>query len=354
MEKKLNELNIFALRDLARRTGVNSPTSKKKDELIKGILEIMSGKKQPEISKTKQGRPPKVFGYDFAHVFDADFQHGSSMVFNQNVEDSQDEDMVTIAGWIELVNNNSAILWVNKNFKNEYYFVPQKVVGFIDLRMGDRVVAEMSVDDTQKVVKRIFSVNDCPVQHLTRRNKFEEIEHCNVSKPLNFDSDEYKLLNLMHGENVYIYGSDNNNNTKKVIDILTHCQVQNKIYVNVSLAEKNKIFLTNLQNTENFISNITDDVDLVRRVVSLAIERTKRILEIGEDVLIVVDDLTSISGIDKDNLNLVKKLVSIAKTAKEKGSISLLAVMPNDGLIQVEKLADKRLIIENEQIAKRD
>ena len=40
MENKLNELNIFALRDLARKTGVSSPTSKKKEELIKNIIEI--------------------------------------------------------------------------------------------------------------------------------------------------------------------------------------------------------------------------------------------------------------------------------------------------------------------------
>ena len=353
MEKKLNELNIFALRDLARRTGVNSPTSKKKDELIKGILEIMSGEKQPEISKTKQGRPPKVFGYDFAHVFDADFQHGSSMVFNQSVEDSQDEDMVTVAGWVELVNNNSAILWVNKDLKNEYYFVPKNVVGLIDLRMGDRVVGEVCVDDNQKVVKKIFSVNDCPVQHLTRRLKFEDVEHCWLNKSLKFDK-EYSYLNLKFGENVYLYGSNNNCNTKIIIDALMHCQIQNKIYLNISLAEKNKIFLSKLQNCENFVANLTDDVDLVRRLVSLAMERAKRILEIGEDVVIAVDDLTSISGIDKDNLNLVKKLVSISKTGKEKGSITLLAVMPNEGLVQVEKLADKRLTIENDQITKRD
>ena len=31
LEKNLNELTVFALRDLARRTGVASPTNKKKE-----------------------------------------------------------------------------------------------------------------------------------------------------------------------------------------------------------------------------------------------------------------------------------------------------------------------------------
>ena len=59
MENKLYDLNIYALRELGRRVGVNSPTSKKKDELIKDILSIQSGEKEPVQQKTKQGRPPK-------------------------------------------------------------------------------------------------------------------------------------------------------------------------------------------------------------------------------------------------------------------------------------------------------
>ncbi|MCQ2564441.1 MAG: hypothetical protein MJ152_01080, partial [Clostridia bacterium] len=59
--EELNELSIFALRELARRAGVASPTSKKKEELIVGILDITEGRAMPNIAKTKQGRPPKNY-----------------------------------------------------------------------------------------------------------------------------------------------------------------------------------------------------------------------------------------------------------------------------------------------------
>ena len=65
LENRLNDLNIYALRELGRRVGVNSPTSKKKDELIKDILSIQNGEKEPVQQKTKQGRPPKTFDYNF-------------------------------------------------------------------------------------------------------------------------------------------------------------------------------------------------------------------------------------------------------------------------------------------------
>ena len=352
MENKLNELNIFALRDLARRTGVKSPTSKKKEELIQGIVEIMSGKKHPEMNKTKQGRPPKVFGYDFANVFNANLQTGSTVILNQDVKDVQDGDMMTVAGWLELVNNNSGILWVNKNLKNDNYFVPQKVMADLELRMGDRIVAEVCNDESQKIVKRIFSINDCPIQHLEKRREYSLIEHCLPERQLNFKNVNYQNLNLKIGENVYIYGENNNANTLLAVDILNQCEIENKIYINISLAEKNKMFLKDLKNCENFIAYLTDEIYVVRRIVFLAIERAKRILEIGENVMIVVDDMMSISGIDKDNLNLVKKLVSTTKEGKDLGSITLVAVMPNHNLVQIEKLADQRFLIEDNKIVK--
>ena len=93
LEDKLNELNIFALRDLARKTGVSSPTSKTKAELIEGIVNIISGREQPQLNKTKQGRPPKVFGYDFASVLDSNLSLGA-LKLNQTVEVSDEETQV--------------------------------------------------------------------------------------------------------------------------------------------------------------------------------------------------------------------------------------------------------------------
>ena len=346
----LDELNIFALRDLARRTGVNSPTSKKKEILIKEIVEIVSGQKEPQAIKSKQGRPPKVFGYDFANVFNNNlfFKEGnlSTKTLNQNVQ-TDDGDVVTIAGWVELLNNNSALLWVEKNLKNENYFIPTDVLNNINIKMGDRLVAEISPDINSKVIKKIYSVNDCPINKMpNKRIAYEDVNHELPNRTLEFENKDYKNLNLMIGENIYVYGSNNNNNTKIIIDMLNSCKIENKIYINVSIAEKNKIFLNNLNCVEKFLSNITDDVGISKRAVTLAVERAKRILEVGEDVLIVVDDVASVMGLDE---NLVRSLVALAKNSKN-GSVSLLAVMPNRGLNQIEKLADKRLEIIDEKI----
>ena len=354
LEKKLNELNIFALRDFARKTGVSSPTSKKKEQLIKEIIEITTGKKSPNEQKSKQGRPPKVFDYNFASVFNSveTNQISSIQTLNQKAVEYEGDDVVTVAGWLELVNNNAGILWVQKNLKNENYFVSSSVLQDYEVRMGDRIVASINVDESQKVVKRIFSINDNPILKLpSKRKNYDEINNVLPNRELQFNDENLNLLNVKIGENVYIYGTNNNQNTQTIIHLLNNVKTQNKLYVNVSVAGKNQMFLSELKNTENFISNIMDEIDVAKRIVTLAIERAKRILEVGEDVVVAVDDMSSIYGIEKIGEMLMKNLASIAKETKGKGSITLLAVMPNSGFNQIEKLADKRLNISNEKIS---
>ena len=67
-----------------------------------------------------------------------------------------------------------------------------------------------------------------------------------------------------------------------------------------------------------------------------------------ENVLIVVDDISSIMGVAE---SLVRSLVGVTKSSN-KGSITLIAVMPNHGINQIEKLADKRFEIIEEKIKK--
>ena len=58
---QLYEMDIHALRNIAREVGVKSPTTLTKKALIDEILQIESGNKQPCIP-TKKGRPPKNNG----------------------------------------------------------------------------------------------------------------------------------------------------------------------------------------------------------------------------------------------------------------------------------------------------
>lgn len=58
-EPELRMTSIFVLRNIARRVGVVSPTTYKKDDLVKKVCDIVSGRAQPEMPRNRQGRPPK-------------------------------------------------------------------------------------------------------------------------------------------------------------------------------------------------------------------------------------------------------------------------------------------------------
>jgi len=355
MENKLNEYNIFALRDLARRTGVKSPTSKKKEVLIREIIDIRSGKQAPQVEEKRQGRPPKTFGYNMSNVFSFMDEHDvSELAFKQADEDFADGELVTVSGVLEPVNDNQGILWVFNNHCVDKYFIPANVMVNYNLKKGDRVVAKTTGDESQKIITGLFTVNNVPVSQLkNKRRDFKEIERILPNQKLVFKDEKFNTLNLQKGENCYLYGSNNNHNTMAVTNLLNSVECENKIYINISIAEKSKLLLKSMNNCEMFTCELTEKVDVVKRTVFLAVERIKRILEVGENVVAFVDDMLSVSSVDNDSLNLVKSLVSLASATNKHGSITLLAVMPDSSLVQVEKLADVRMEIINQENIKK-
>ena len=349
IEEQLNELSIFSLRELARRTGVSSPTSKKKQQLIDDILAINNGIKKPHIPKTKQGRPPKTFGYDVSNIF-ADKNQSApafskSATLNQSGEEFKNITSAEVDGVVEIVSNNAGFVWVNNLQDYDCYFIPASVVEKFQVESGDKVIAKLNFENDQIYVEGFVLINGVSVNKKVQKTNYFDIEHVVSNEEFKFYKKEFLNLRIVKGQNAYLYGKDNNENTNYVIDLLNSCDVENKIYINVSIVEKNKHVLKTIKNAELFVSKLTDKLETSKRIVTLAIERAIKLIEQGKDVLIVVDDVLSVAGVDSPELPILKRLMSITKNAK-KGSISIVAVMDEDKPIsQIEKLADKKINI---------
>ena len=195
----------------------------------------------------------------------------------------------------------------------------------------------------------IFKINDCPVAKLSEnRNDFETFTHILPNKQIEQLDKLVKNFNILHGENVYFYGSNNNKNTASILKFLSTCNADKKIYINVTVAEKNKPYLLNYDNIEMFTAEIMDNPETARRIVTQAIERAKRIMESGETVIVAIDDVLSVSCVDENNLNLTKSILSLTKNSQQ-GAISIFAVMSSEKHLSIfEKLADKRINIDEE------
>ena len=337
---ELNDLSIFALREFARRTGVYAPTSKKKDELINEIIEISEGRKQPHIAKTKQGRPPKNYGYPFADTFIGMPQQVFPTTLKQDSHFVYTENLKSVAGYVE-VTNGTAVVWAFINLKMVCFNFAKNLAENYGLRTGDFVQVSLGGENNNQVTE-ILAINNLPIQSFNpMRMMFNQIEHQPNFEPIAFNQG-FENVNICKGESVYLYGANNMQNSLAVASLLTACHADVKIYLNISIVDKNRFVLNSLADCEEFVINFAETIDDARRAVVLAIERAKRALENGQNCVLAIDDVQSVHSIDDENKTLTKSLMSLSK-AGQNGSVTLLALMPqNRSLDFLEKLADRR------------
>ncbi len=347
-EEQLNELSIYSLRDLARRTGVPSPTSKRKEQLIRSIIDINEGRQKPKISTTKQGRPPKNNTYNFAQAMGFTI-NGS--ILSQKKEFVRNIPEI-LSGYIEFNPATGYFLMVRSGMDFDRYYLSPSLITKYNLKVGDFVHTKTHVDSNSIEITDVMNVNNTPIKiYSTDRLDYYDIPHTPLKKKIAFTIENFKKFNINVGESVYIYGTNNSENSRAVVHLLNDASDVKKIYVNTCITEKNKSMLDTLENTENFVVRFTDDMDKARQVVKLATERAKRLLERGEDVILAIDDILSIASIDSQDLPITKTLVSLTKSTEDKGSISVFAIMSSDkGIALFEKLADKRIKVEDQKL----
>ena len=355
LEKKLNELSIFALREAARRTGVASPTSKKKEQLIKEIMAIKSGEMQPQLTKTRQGRPPKDVNYNLTSLnggFEYSKNFSSGVVtLKQNSESFKVEESLEISGYLDFSKDGASLVWEFKNLNQVPYFVPQDVVSSYQLKLGDFIVAEAVSTINTNVVKEILSINGCPVKKFKNERKdYFDIDPVIPNQQLEFKTADFNNLQIKKGEALYVYGNNCNEKTQAVIDLLNQSKVDERLYLNVAVAEKNKVYLKEIANAEKVTVSIVDDLENAKRAVALVTERAKRILEAGKNALLVIDDLLSVLSVDDQSMTLTKKLISLSKASKQ-GSVTIVVnVQGTAGETMFERLADKRMFVDNKKL----
>lgn len=372
-KEQLNDLSIFEIRELARRTGVSTPTSKKKGELIEQILEINDGLRDPHVPKTKQGRPPKKLGgYEgLMNVFipsnmndiptmTEQNRFSSTITFAQDFEPnfSYTETKI-IKGYLELLSNNSAVIKqsiIMENVINEFVFVPSKTIEEFGLKAGDEIVCEASISSYDKpmIIVDIKTVNGMLVQdNLVYNADYYKIKHTSPTRKIT--ASKYEDLDLLHGENASIIGSNYNENSELAISLLNSISDAKKIYINTSIVEKNKDIVNKIIDAELFVCNMSVDAKTVTRNIDTATNRARRLFELNNNVVILIDDLLSLSCID-DNLTYTKALMSLAKSTESNGSITIVAIIPKltDEKIKAlfERLIDKKIVINNGKLTR--
>ena len=351
-ESELNALSIYSLRSMARNVGVGAPTLKKKAQLVSEILNILKGNQEPVIPKTRQGRPPKKFTLPYENSIGLPLDQtlvNDLLAFNQEQSEFEYDEIKTVFGYcLVSMSGSSSLLLVRDKTKYVRYLIPTTIVEQFQLRYGDGILAE--VGNENSIVKKVFEINGKLVRDYDPivRKDFNSIEHIDTGEKLKFSKLKFSKLNISFGESVLLYDSGNGNvNTDVAIDLINSSEICHKIYINFSFIPKTINKVEGLsRNVDVFFSLVTEENSVVQNYIRLAVERAKRLCENGENVLIVVDDLRSISALDSKDNTFGKNIISLTKNGKNGGSITIVAISTKDADMYVyEKLADKKFDI---------
>lgn len=358
-EEQLNKLSIYEIRSLARMIGVASPTSKLKSVLIREIMEINQGIREKHIPKTRQGRPPKNFmGVGLVNSFMPaqtscypDRLKPRSFTLAQQVEAIAVGEMRSFTGYIEILKNNTVVAH-NLGFNSpEIVIVPLDRAEELDLRAGDMIEGEVepTTINTSAVLIDIFTINGCPIKRYSAdRVDYFDIAHTDATKRVEYKDEQYGKLDIRMGENVFVSGDNSIINSTALAKLITSVQNMHRIYINPAITDKSKSILNHLTRVERFTASIVGDTEFAKRVISLGVNRARRILERGDNVVVVVDDIKSVAGIDDENLSLVKNLLSLSKAGANKGSITVISLISDAKYGDIfDKLCDRHIMLKS-------
>ena len=378
---------LYVIRELGRVMGVKAPSSKTKDTVIKEIILIQRGELQP-VSKKNKGAPPK-FKIDLSEFIlkgmDArlpDYyppikkeenqedierlskenftyeppkegeENTSKLVFNDSGKGTK-----VIDGILEMNPNGYGFIRVNQ-------FQPSQDDGYIsnhnirkyDLRHGDSIKARVklnSPEDGCPATQEVLEVNGLEPRSFIVRENFDDLvarypeEKIELSK--NNNKTDLRLIDMFcpigKGQRGLIVAPPKTGKTTIIKNIAKAIEENcPEIMLMVLLIDERPEEVTDIKNSINsqvYYSTFDENTEHHIRIAEHVIGRAKRFVEIGKDVVILLDSLTRLTraynvmtdatgrtlsgGLEASALIQPKKFFGSGRNVDKDGSLTILA-----------------------------
>lgn len=369
LREKLESKGIHSLRQIGRAVGVNSPTNKKKEELIEDIMDIATNKAEPA-PKSPRGAPAKSEEYDHAIVDDIErFRDFNVRVANGLDEPKLERSKYSVCNQIDPDEENvyEGVL----EFTDKFWFVRTdnmqissqgdvfmhlSFINRFHLKIGDYIVckAKHRKENECPGVTYIISVNgyspDC-----VRRKPFENLTPCYPDRRFNLEypgcSLTERVIDLFApvgcGQRALIVAPPKAGKTTILKDVacsLTRNYPQTKVLI--LLIDERPEEVTDIKKSVDGAMVVYSTFDKGENhhihAASLALEYAKRQVEVGYDVVILMDSITRLTraynsvcnsgrilsgGLDPQALVEPKKFFGAARNVDGGGSLTIMATV---------------------------
>ena len=270
-----------------------------------------------------------------------------------------DGEPVEVAGLLDLRDEGYAFLRVNGALPSrDDVYVSVKQVRQFGMRKGDRVTgASRPANRNEKnpALLRVDTVNDMDPEKAKARPRFEDLTPLFPDERLKLEDDgdpgnmTARIIDLISpvgkGQRGLIVSPPKAGKTTIMKQIAKSIETNNpEVKLMVLLVDERPEEVTDMRRTvkgEVIASTFDRPADEHTSVAELAIDRAKRMVEMGEDVVIILDGITRLSraynlaapatgrimsgGIDTGALYPPKRFFGAARNLEEGGSLTILA-----------------------------
>lgn len=379
IEDMLN-MNIGELRDVAAFLGVESPTTLSKKDLVTLAFKAKCGQLQGNF-RISRGRPTKpakgeytidwdnvpeknmseeeinstltkfLIANDVSSVYESETQ-----VEHKSEQNSIDLDNEIDLGVLDIMEDGYGFARSKKGHNFDAY-VSNKLIRTLGLRKGDNLkgISKAQFEGKQNAVVNITKINDMPPKALVGRPKFDDLTPIYPMERLRLEKDKtnnditLRIIDLVcpigKGQRALIVAPPKAGKTTIIKKIASNIMNNNpNLLLFTLLIDERPEEVTDMQRSvpgEVVYSTFDETPENHIKVAETLIERAKRYVEIGRDVVIIMDSLTRLAraynsvtessgktlsgGVDPLALHFPKKFFGSARNIENGGSLTIIA-----------------------------
>ncbi len=367
----LNSKKLVELRKVAKRVGVKSVTTYRKSELIDLILMTENENRNEDEEETKETEEheelkaektekkekvePKVEKKE--EIEDKPKSELKKSLPNNITDDIKSKDMDTSEGILEIIDGGYGFLRCENYLSGseDVYVSPSQIRRF-NLRTGDKVFGvTRSAKSGEKYNALLFvkKVNGEPPETAVRRPKFESLTPIypeeRISLELSQDDLSMRAIDLIaplgKGQRGMIVAPPKAGKTTLLKNIANSIAEKHPdIEIIILLIDERPEEVTDMQRSVkgDVVYSTFDELPRHHaKVAEIVLERAKRLVEHGKDVVVLLDSITRLSraynltipptgrtlsgGLDPGALYNPKRFFGAARNIEHGGSLTILA-----------------------------
>ena len=284
---------------------------------------------------------------------------GEDRDFLEDDDTPVSNDPVPVDGYLDMRDEGYGFVRVNNYLSSKKdAYVPVRMSRQFGLRKGDHLVGMMRPagrNEKNPAMLEIQTVNGLPPEEAKKRRKFEDMTALFPDEKLRLENEDdptdmtSRIIDLIcpigKGQRGLIVSPPKAGKTTVMKTIATSIERNNpEVRLIVLLIDERPEEVTDMQRHvrgEVIASTFDRPSDQHTQVAEMAIEKAKRMVEYGEDVVIILDGITRLSraynlaapasgrilsgGIDAGALYPPKRFFGAARNIEEGGSLTILA-----------------------------